>query len=262
MRAALLALACVTSGCAADLTDASLVEGLRLLGVQAEPPEAQPGDAVTLQAWVVDTHGRAITVDWSYCTLPSNGLANPACITGSDGVVALGSGTSLDINLPTVSRDQLGPADASDGIYLPIVVHVRVDGDRVDGIYRFRIQGDEIRNNNPIFKNIEGLDVPMMPPNQAPQPTHQGQVWTLGARYTNPEIYVIPSTGATVTETLTTQWFATAGTFADAVSGGLAYDGFTIDRKLPPRGGKIDLWAVGHDERGGTVMTHRSFVME
>jgi hypothetical protein len=262
MRAALLALACVTAGCAADLTDASFVEGLRLLGVQAEPPEAQPGDAVTLQAWVVDTRGRAISVDWSYCTLLSNGFANPACITGSDGVVALGSGSKIDIGVPPVVREQLGPADATDGVYLPIVVHVRVDGDSVDGVYRFRIQGDQIRNNNPIFKNIEGLDVDMVPPDSKPQPTHQGQVWTLGARYTNPENYIIPSSGAKVTETLTTQWFATAGTFADGVSGALAYDGFTIDRKLPPRGAKIDLWAVGHDERGGTAITHRTFVME
>lgn len=255
MRAALLALALAAAGCAADLTDFGLVDGLRLLGVQAEPPEASPGDRVTLRAWVVDTRGRGISVDWSACTLPSNGLANPACITGSDGRIPLGVGATHDIVVPPVSREMLGPADATDGVYLPIVVHVAVAGDSLDAVYRLRILGDQPANANPLFKDIAGLG-----PDGPAQPTYQGQTWTLRAEYFNPENYLIPSTGLTVTEFLTTQWFATAGTFLDSVSGGQAYVGWTLDRKLPSPGGAIDLWAVGHDERGGTAITHRTFI--
>src|SRR5260370_13278124 len=142
MRAA-LALAFLVAGGAADFADASLVQGLRLLGVQAEPPEAQPGDTVTMRAWVVDTERRGITVSWSACTLPSNGLANPGCVTGSDGLIPLGTGATHDIVVPDVPRATLGPKDATDGVYLPIVVHLTVAGDSLDGIYRLRMLGDQ-----------------------------------------------------------------------------------------------------------------------
>jgi hypothetical protein len=37
---------------------------------------------------------------------------------------------------------------------------------------------------------------------------------------------------------------------------------WTTDRALPPPGGTIDLWVVGHDDRGGTAMSHRSFILQ
>ena len=65
-----------------------------------------------------------------------------------------------------------------------------------------------------------------------------------------------------VFERLTTQWFATGGhlpvtcpSVAPACSAGL-------DRALPPSGGTIDLWVVGHDERGGTAMPIASFMLQ
>ena len=75
------------------------------------------------------------------------------------------------------------------------------------------------------------------------------------------EEYAIPgSSMPTVFERLTIQWFATAGSFPDTPVGGTAVQKWTLDRALPPSGGAIDLWAVVHDERGGTGMTHRAFV--
>ncbi|MGZ3430047.1 MAG: hypothetical protein ACXVCV_25525, partial [Polyangia bacterium] len=77
------------------------------------------------------------------------------------------------------------------------------------------------------------------------------------------ETYVTPTSAPdTVFERLTTQWFATAGSFPDQPVGGTAVQAFMLDRALPPSGGLIDLWVVGHDERGGSAMTHHTFVMK
>jgi hypothetical protein len=44
--------------------------------------------------------------------------------------------------------------------------------------------------------------------------------------------------------------------------GGTAVQKLTLDRELPPSGGTVDLWVVGHDDRGGTGMLHRQLVLQ
>ena len=251
-------LACTAAGCSkSDLSDAAFVDGLRLLGAQAEPPEAAPGEMVTLRAWVVDPHGGSIAVTWSACLLPGNGVANPACTDGSgDSLVALGSGETLTVVVPPVERAALGPPDVTDGVYVPIVVHVSGSKEALDAVYRLRLAGTQARNHNPTLALIDGLP-------DDPEPTHQGQQWTLIARYGGQSVehYRVASTGSDVDETLTTQWFASGGTFPNQPVGGTAVQTLSIDRALPPTGGTIDLWVVGHDERGGTAMLHHTLIM-
>ena len=275
-RALAVALALAAAGCGKfDLGDAALVDGLRLIGVQAEPPEAFPGDDVTLTAWVFDTRGGVIDVSWSACLLPSNGLANAGCTDGSgNGVLGLGSGEAITMTVPDVDPAVLGPQDASYGVYLPIVVKVRGNGDTADGVYRLRVRVSAapgcsvmppfspgcVPNRNPSIATIDPLG-----PDSGPLAAHEGQVWALLAKYSadSDETYKVPSVDTPeVPERLTTQWFATAGTFPDMPVGGTAVQKFTLDRKLPPSGGTVELWVVGHDERGGTGMYHRSFVIQ
>ncbi len=278
MRAlAMLALLAVAGGgCSkADLSAASFVDGLRVLGVHAEPPEASPGDTVMLTAWVVDPRGGTIGVDWSACLLPSNGTANPGCTDGTgNGLVGLGSGLQISMVVPEIDLATLGPVDASWGVYLPIVVHASAPDDSVDAVYRLRVRevvapgctlappygGGCLPNQNPEFASIDPLG-----PEDAPIPTHPGTIWALLARYTDgsDEEYKVPSTSdPTVPERLTTQWFSTGGSFPDQPVGGTAVQQLTMDRELPPSGGTIDLWVVGHDERGGTALAHRAFVLQ
>lgn len=265
----------VATGCAqkADLAAASFVDGLRVLGVQAEPPEAAPGDAVMLTAWVVDTRGRALDVTWSACTLPSNGTANAGCTDGTGrGLVALGDGTALAIAMPAVDAATLGPPDATLGVYLPIVVHVRAGDDAIDAVYRLRVR---VASLLPIGCTVGPPYGPHCAPNRNPtidridplgsesdvQFAGADSTWALDLHYSDDsaEEYGNP---APVFERLTTQWFATAGSFPDAPVGGTGVQKFTLDRALPPAGGTVDLWAVGHDERGGTTLAHRTFVMQ
>ncbi|MCU1280292.1 MAG: hypothetical protein JWM53_3838 [bacterium] len=264
MRALAVALVLAAAGgCTkADLSDFAFVQGLRLLGAQAEPPEAAPGDTVNLTAWVVNTHGGAVDVQWSACTLPSNGVANPACTDGSgNGLVAIGSGEMLTFVVPAVDAATLGEPDVTGGVYLPIVIHMTSPDDTLDAIYRLRIaQGGDRRNNNPTLARIEGLR-----DDGVPEVAVKDVVWALIARYSGDSVeeYVTPASAPEpVAERLTTQWFATAGSFPDLPVGGTAVQSFKLDRALPPSGAAIDLWLVGHDERGGTTMIHRAFVMK
>jgi hypothetical protein len=266
----------LASGCSkADLSDAALVQGLRVIAVQAEPPEAMPGQMVTLTSWIVDTHGGTIDVSWSACLLPSSGLANSGCTDGSgNGLVALGSGATLTAVVPTVDASMLGPPDASNGVYLPIVVHAAAPDDAIDAVYRLRTRVTAppgctllppydpgcAPNNNPAFDSI----VPL-PDEGTPSMTRPGIDWDLLPRYVggSSEEYGVPGTSnPDVFETLTTQWFATAGTFPDTPVGGTGVQEFSVNRALPPTGGTIDLWAVGHDERGGTAVAHRVFLLQ
>lgn len=261
-RVVVLALA-LCAGCTkADLSDFAFVQGLRLLGAQAEPPEAAPGDSVTLTAWATDTTGQSFVVSWSACTLPSNGQANPGCTDGSgNGLVALGSGDTLSFVMPAVDPVALGAPDFTGGLYLPIVIHVAGRDDTVDGVYRLRVADNhQRRNNNPTFATIKPLRDDGIPEVGIP-----GVEWGLVAAYTDDSVepYVTPTSAPDIVdERLTTQWFATAGSFPDQPPGGTAVQSFKIDRALPPSGGTIDLWVVGHDERGGSTMAHHAFVMQ
>ena len=69
-RVRLLCLMCILAGCLDDLPKYERVESLRILAVQAVPPEVGPGDGVSLEALVVDADEREITVDWAVCLLP------------------------------------------------------------------------------------------------------------------------------------------------------------------------------------------------
>jgi hypothetical protein len=279
IRLAIAGIAFAASGCALDdLSDASFVKGLRILGVQATPPEALVGQTVTLNAWTVDTRGNDVAVEWSECLLPSDGLANSACTDGSgNGLVALGSGTTISMVVPDVDASILGPPDGTYGVYLPIVAHATAAGDSADAIYRLRMRvivppgctltapyppGTHCEpNQNPSYAGIQ----PLPDESAGPTSTTKGLVWGLLADYDSGSVESYMNPGAetaTVPEQVRTQWFATAGTFPNQPVGGDAVQKFTTDHALPPTGGIIDLWVVAHDDRGGTGMTHRAFVVQ
>jgi hypothetical protein len=260
-----LAAALATLGCNDDYAGITLVDGLRLLAVQAEPPEiTAPGQTVTFHAYAFDTHGGNITISWSACLLRNTGATDPGCITRSDGTVALGQGDELTVAVPPYSLDALGPADGTGGVYLPIVLHVAAPDDSVDAIYRLRVAGGAPLNQNPRFAAIDPFR------GNTPQPAYAGDHMVLIPRFANDSLqqYEVPDPEngpgirKLVQETLTVQWFATAGTFGLEATSALQVEGFVLDRRLPKRFGSFDLWAVGHDERGGTTIAHETIVMQ
>jgi len=57
-------------GCGTELTPVSSIVRLRILAIQADPPEAQPGESVRLSALVVDPFWESRGMDWTFvlCT--------------------------------------------------------------------------------------------------------------------------------------------------------------------------------------------------
>lgn len=95
--------------------DLSRVDRPRILAVQAEPPEAKPGEAVTLRA--VYTDGTSVTaapLDWSFCVV-RRALAEPtslsgACLSAAEGaLVGLGSAPEVRGIVPADSCRLFGP---------------------------------------------------------------------------------------------------------------------------------------------------------
>jgi hypothetical protein len=75
MRRLLWPLCVLAAGCSQDLPVYSLVEGLRVLGIRAEPPtylfDAPPAQ-VTVDALVVDPAGATVTATWTFCPVESD----------------------------------------------------------------------------------------------------------------------------------------------------------------------------------------------
>jgi hypothetical protein len=82
------------TGCLEPLPDVSLVTGLRVLGVQADPPEVAPGGEVNLSALVVEPGGGAFSLSWAVCLVPERGQG----FFGGGGLTSTsgGEGTPLD----------------------------------------------------------------------------------------------------------------------------------------------------------------------
>lgn len=278
MRRAALIAGLALAGCGTTFAPASLVEGLRLLGAKAEPPEAAPGDTVAFDAWVVDTDKRMVDIVWTACLappVPGMGTINGACLSTDMGgpFIPLGRGVTINAVIPSVPPNVLLSPDITGGQYLPIRLGVTAQSDDDSGVYRLRLAGTMARNKNPSLASIDLVvlsngKVVLRTPLDANTPLQviSGTSMVLRATFTpdSAETYTVVNgdgTTRSVTETLTAQWFASGGSLDNETSGADVDETFTADKHLPPAGGVIDLWVVGHDERGGTDMMHRQLVL-
>ena len=279
MRASLLIVALALGGCGSGGDNAALVNGLRLLGARSEPPEAAPGDAVTLTAWAVDPTGHAVDVEWSACTaapVAGTGELNPSCITTDGGAPldALGSGAALGVTVPSYDASALGPPDITGGVYLPFRIHVATSIAALDGVYRLRAPDGQPPNHNPTLGGLfvvtdadAGAAGSVALDESIPYPVHAGDRITLVASFTadSAESYTVALPGVPprpTTETLSVVWYATAGRLRDETTGADVPQSLHLDRELPPSGSIIDLWVVGQDERGGADMAHRTLILQ
>ena len=136
----LLAASLAAQGCLEELPSPSRVDSLRILGVQAEPPEVPPGDAVTLSALAVDAiEQRALSYRWAACLLPERaagffggstaansggggyGLEDPGnCVTlldaGAPDIIDLGTKATATLDVPSDFFDDLSIVKAAYGL--------------------------------------------------------------------------------------------------------------------------------------------------
>jgi len=266
-----------------DFDPASYVSGLRVLAVKAEPPEVAPGESSTLSALAVDTQGRAIGLHWFRCLelpLPGRSIADD-CVTGADAgsaLMAAGDGSPLSYTMPAVTQTSLGLPDSTGGFYLQLIARANAGESDLGFGYRLRLAGGAARNTNPTLTQVlhdsphpKGATTAV--PDQSldegtPVALAAGQEITLRSAFADGSVetyeIAIPGTPTrTVTEALSFNWFATAGSFSEDVTSPDRPDTkLRLDVRVPAPGTTIDLWVVGQDERGGTDFLHRTLVVQ
>ena len=288
MRAHIL-FALLLFACTKTFDPASFVDKLRLLDVQAAPPDVAFGQPTTLTATAFTPSGSAPTITWDACLLPpppATGQAvNQDCVTlpaGDPSLVHFGDGVSVTATMPMLSPSMIGPPDQTNGFYLPVRVRLDADGASLVAFYSLRIFLGALTpnapNRNPSLTGIFTVpsadagaaeDVPLDEAN--PPTVHDGDQIDLRALVTpdSQEAYVVfdgdPRTTPPrmVTETVRISWFATAGEFSNDTTGVDKPDTtLKLDKHQPPSGATIDLWVVARDERGGSDVLHRTLLFQ
>jgi len=139
-RNALILVAGAASACRPDFgAPTSLVADQRVLAIVAEPPEAAPGEAISVRALVVGPEGTIdAPADWSFCLDPEpaadNNVVAASCVTGP--ATTVGSGVTISAALPGDGCARFGPdtpptipgqpplrprdADVTGGYYQPL----------------------------------------------------------------------------------------------------------------------------------------------
>lgn len=293
MRRLVLLVALAVAGCNNDFNPQSLVDKLRVLAVQADPPEIPFGATSTLTATAVNPGGAAPVITWDACLLgppPATGEAiNPDCATlpeGDPSLLPFGVGDSVTATMPVLGPSMVALPDQTNGVYLPVRLKVDGgDGNTLVAFYSLRLYLGAILpppppppNQNPTLTGVfvaaagdagASEEVPVDP--TALTPVQSGWVVYLRAFLSDDsqETYQVfdgnPATTPprTVTETVRISWYATAGEFVNDVTGvEKPTTTWKLEKHLPAPGSVIDLWVVARDERGGSDITHRSFILQ
>jgi hypothetical protein len=273
MRACLVVVI-LAAACGTSFEKASFVEGLRILAIKAEPAEVAPGGSTTLSALAVDTANRPLTLSWSACTEPPQvglGAINPGCfkVDTAAYLLPLGTGAPISASIPAIDPQTFGPPDASGGIYLPLRLDAQAGADKLSAAYRLRLARGGAPNQNPKLADVQIVPASGAPASldeATPLEVHSGEKVTLRAAFAagSAETYQVvePGQTKTVSELLNASWYATAGSWSEQVTGEAKPDTvWTADVHLPAAGSRIDVWIVGRDERGGTDLLHRVFVL-
>lgn len=255
----------------------SSITGARVLAVAADPPEAAPGDELTLSALVVDEGGTiaAPRMAWGLCRSPraatDTGALPTSCIDGAADPV-VGDGAAVGIRIPADACAVFGPdstagtrppdPDVTGGYFLPVRV------DQPDAMVAFGAVRLACRLGD-AEADVARAYAERYVDNRAP-----GVVVSVAAR-------VAPGTTVDVTvswtaadaedfvvydratqalvearESIVASFFATAGTFDAARSGRDGDDRATSTTNrwtAPDDAGVVHLWAVVRDGRGAVV---------
>lgn len=238
--------------------DAYLVNGLRLLGVKAEPPQVKTGQTTKLTALVVDTQSRAIALDWSYCSdsRPTGQKVNFDCITqnGASFLHPFGNGISAMLTAPTVDATTFGSPDRTGGVYLPVRINATAGTDSQISVYYLRMGNDATPNQNPTISGVVQVTsggtpndagvaetlTPLDP--MTPMVVHSGDKLTLRVQFMTGSAETYVNTGSSFgdggspdggsggsgmsTENLSASWFTTGGTIGGGFGGGFGGGGF------------------------------------
>lgn len=269
-------------GCAPDLGDPEwLVTGERILAVRGDPPETRPGEAASYRALVVTPEGEIEDpkIDWGFCGAPKplteNNAVSRDCL--GDAVLPLGApAATIEAATPLDACARFGPdtppgnfrprdADASGGFYQPL----RLRFGSTTGFALARVTCDlpnapiEVAiafakgyptNENPALSAIattsDGAPVALdrIPPGAR---VRFETGWSAGDVETYPVLDPDALTLVDRQESLLASWFVTAGELDTGVTAPEGNDAMSNTWTAPKHEGKVNLWVVLRDDRGG-----------
>lgn len=249
MRRTVFALSVVLlAGCQASVADPAIVTGPRILAVRAEPPEVAPGEAVRLEALVVDTAG-ATSWTWSLCALDpvlgSESCAEPERLT------PISTEKSPVLIVPTNALMGLSDEQRMAGIPVYLSLNVAaIDGpalSRPIAVKSVRISERPERNRNPVisFVTLAGSEHPVevLPDSWV---TIEGK-----AAPGSLESYVDAPTGIVVKETLRFHWFVSDGSVGETTTEPEPDSGLASTIWHHTGAEPAHAWVVLYDTRGG-----------
>jgi hypothetical protein len=242
------------AACGSSFAPVSLVTGLRLLAVRADPPELRPGESTELTALVVDPKGggREVSILWARCAPPGVLIDLLAC-QRSEYLTPLGSGPRLVVQAPAdyLTTDPRGTVEER---ILFIVLWVQAGNESIAAFKQVKVTSqDRPLNQNPRLGEVRAT----LPESEAAlERTTPGATVRLLAAWdpTSAEDYL--DDGAPKKEEMRLAWFATAGsldrntTVDDPQNLWVA----PFDRQT------VQFWLVLRDGRNGTDWT--SFTLE
>lgn len=218
-------------GCSEQLERQSLVTGLRVLALVAEPPEVAPGESVVVSASWHDDRTAAPSFRWSRCAAPADGSIEECA--GPESSLAEGEGV-----------DQVSFVPEDEGtVLIRLSVCAAPSGDRcgreVQAVKRVIVGEVDRPNHNPV---IDTLRVTL--PAEAGDAAEVELVAAPGS---------VESSADGTNEALFVSWYATAGSFDDDRSFGpepLRFEGAWTP---PAEASEVVVWAVLRDGRGGVA---------
>ncbi|MET0343313.1 MAG: hypothetical protein ABW252_20050 [Polyangiales bacterium] len=282
MRASIVALSLLASlaaACADDFDPPSRVIDLRLLAVQADQPFALPGSDVNLRALALDPEGRALSFGWGTCIDAESSLALDCLRATSFESLVIGAEREHVLRMPETDAAFVGVVVVAcpgrivrgDTEGIPLAC-VDAGGEALPlsqfevGVKRVYVR-QPAQNQNPVIGEVLWDGVPW-PEGEIKNETCTAIKGDTCAKWLEHAVEVrapgaveqsVDREGLPITEQVVAQYYATAGEFEA--------DARVIERAAttwiakPADRGRVLLWFVVRDDRGGVAWTTRELAL-
>jgi hypothetical protein len=272
-----------------DLPDEWLIDRVRVLAVQAEPPEAVPGATIAFSALVTQPVDDPYNVIWFTCPPTDDGgigfgceLPDTSSIDASDpealadlGLIGFEPFLSPTYTIPIDALDGVAEEDRAEGLYQLVQVTAfppeyldpeqapdAIDFDEVEAAYkRLIISEARTPNRNPLLSrfSVDGFDVP----DGATITVEEGQTYQLSTTIAESlvEEYVyVTSEGVEEwrTEEPYANWYTTGGDLNENLT---LHPYLDVTWVAPESGTSGKFWVVVRDRRGGMAWIDRRWTV-
>jgi hypothetical protein len=251
-------------GCDPEFDPATTLNGYRVIGIEASPPEVRVDGAVDLSVRDYTEGSEPIVHTWSACLFSLGASVGYECVDPSL-EIPLGTEPTARIDLGPNgldlqgALDQLGEVPGADGtpqslekgieVWIKLVSGPDCDGcERIESVKRVKVRdSDEAPNQNPIITafNVEGT--------LAPESKLKLLIETDA-----PETYTDPVSGDQRNEEYLYTWYTTEGETDPGITFGDIKDS---ELKLP-KSGTLTLFVAVRDERGGFTVERKDVTVD